>query len=88
MVDNERPPTDLIEDNNIVAYFMLKGFKLKEWKNIEDPYRVGFEILAPAAEKSAALDKYFSNEQVGIMDYVRCFKEVKARIYSFRNLNK
>jgi len=36
MADNKSPTTNL-EDTNLIAFMLLKGHKIREWQNTEEP---------------------------------------------------
>ena len=88
MADNERSPTTNLEDTSLIAFMLLKGHKIREWQNKEDPSRVSFDIEGSPEDVEKDMQAYYSNVPVGIQDYVRCYKEVKSRLYNFKKLNK
>ncbi len=88
MEEFPRSPTTNLEDVSLVAFLMLKGHGIKEWRNVEDPTRISFDIEGSPADIEADIQNYNDNEQVGIQDYVRCYKTVKSRMYNFKNLNR
>lgn len=83
---NINSPTTNIEDTLLVAFMVFKGHQIKEWKD-EDGH-VSFDILGePEKIQADMADYYDANYCVSITEFVRCFKEVKSRMYNFKNLN-
>lgn len=86
MENGKNSPTTNIEDTLLVAFMVFKGHQIKEWKNEEG--HVSFDILGePAKIQADMADYYDANYCVSITEFVRCFKEVKSRMYNFKNLN-
>jgi hypothetical protein len=83
-----KPPTTNLEDSSLIAFMLLKKHKIREWQNTDDPSRVSFDILGKPEDVEKDMEAYYANEQVGIQDYVKCYKEVKSRLYNFKKLNK
>ena len=79
--------TTNLEDTSLIAFMMLKGHEVKEWRDTKNPDRISFDILGDPASVAEDMRKYYANEQVGILDYVKCYKAVKSRMYSFKSLN-
>ncbi len=85
---NEKKVTKIttIEDVNIVAYLMLKGFQaipyLKETKDGQGP-RVAWDVAGSRVD--AVIEKYYGNDKIGIRDYVRVLKEVRGGMYSLKS---
>jgi len=91
--ENSRSPTvnpaaTLMEDNHQVAFMVLKGYKVKPWRDTEDPRHIMFEILCTSEDVDREMEKYFSNEQVGITDYINCLKSVKSQMYAMKKITK
>jgi len=86
-MENDKPsPTTNIEDTLLVAFMVFKGHQIKEWKS--DNGHVSFDILGePDKIEKDMADYYDPNYCVSITEFVRCFKEVKSRMYNFKNLN-
>jgi hypothetical protein len=86
MENGKNSPTTNIEDTLLVAFMVFKGHQIKEWKDAEG--HVSFDILGePAKIQADMADYYDANYCVSITEFVRCFKEVKSRMYNFKNLN-
>ncbi len=84
----EKVTGTLFEDSQLVAFLKLKGHGLTAYISRDDPDdpRVGFEIKGGEDQIEADMQAYYSNEQVGIQDYVRCLKDVKSQMYNTRKL--
>jgi hypothetical protein len=88
MADAPRSPTNL-EDTSLVAFMLLQGHKLKEYRCQEDPFRVSFDILGDEKQIAADMELYYDKEEmVSITEFVKCLREVKSRLYNFKKLNK
>lgn len=93
VTESSRSPTvdplaTFMEDNNQVAFMVLKGYKVKPWRDTEDPRHIMFEILCSPEDVDREMEKYFGNEQVGITDYINCLKSVKSQMYSMKKTIK
>jgi hypothetical protein len=94
VTENSRSPTEinpyatLMEDSHQVAFMVLKGYKIKLWRDVEDPRHIMFEVLCTPEQVDLELARYFSNEQVGITDYINCLKSVKSQMYSMKKTIK
>ena len=51
VTENSRSPTEinpdatLMEDSHQVAFMVLKGYKIKLWRDTEDPRHIMFEVV-------------------------------------------
>jgi len=79
-------PTTNLEDTMLVAYMVLKGHKIKPWRDKESPDHITFDIEGDVAKIEADMQTYYANEQVGIADFVRCFKSVKSQMYAMKKV--
>ena len=79
-------PTTQLEDTMLVAYMVLKGHKIKPWRDLENRDHITFDIEGDADKIEADMQTYYANEQVGIADFVRCFKSVKSQMYAMKKV--
>jgi hypothetical protein len=87
-VQTNRSPTNL-EDTMLIAFLVMKGHKIKPWQDTEDKDHVSFDILGDQKQINEDIESFYSNEQVGVHEYVKCLKEVKSQMYSFKKtINK
>ena len=77
-------PTTNLEDTMLVAYMVLKGHKIKPWRDVENGDHITFDIEGDVAKIEADMQTYYANEQVGIADFVRHFKAVKSQMYAMK----
>jgi len=82
------PSATIMEDSHQVAFMMLRGYKIKLWRNTEDPRHIQFEVLCSPEDVDREMEKYFSNEKVGITDYINCLKSVKSQMYAMKKIIK
>jgi hypothetical protein len=75
-----------LEDTSLVAFLLLKGYKIKPWRDTQDSDHVSFDIEGEADRIEQDMQKYYSNEQVGIQDYIKCLKEVKSQMYNLKKV--
>ena len=75
-----------LEDISLVAFLLLKGHKIKPWRDTSDSDHVSFDIEGEANGIELDMHKYYSNEQVGIQDYIKCLKEVKSQMYNLKKV--
>lgn len=84
----EKPPTTNLEDNNVVAFLVLKGHKIKPWRDTKDHLHITFDIEGDSKQIEDDMQKYYDNEKVGIQDFVNCLKNVKSQQYSMKKVIK
>lgn len=83
-----RLPTTNLEDTMLVAFMVLRGHKIKPWRNVENENHVTFDIEGDANAVEADMQRYYANEPVGVQDYVKCLRDVKSQMYNFKKLAK
>jgi hypothetical protein len=84
----EVPVTTNLEDTMLIAFLLLKGHKIKEWRRSDEPDRVSFDVEGNEDSIVADMNKYYNNEVVGIQDFVKCLKEVKSRMYNMKKIKQ
>lgn len=85
-----------IEDANIVAYLVLRGFIAIPFiqtekggdtgRGTENSSRVAWDIDAEDGKVDAEIKMYYSNIQVGVHDFVRVLKDVRGTMYSTKSM--
>jgi hypothetical protein len=83
---NSRSPTTNLEDTMLVAFMVLKGHKIKLWRDATNPDHVSFDILGSPDEIEASMKEYYENKEVGVADFVRCLKDVKSQMYNMKKI--
>jgi hypothetical protein len=78
--------TTNLEDTSLVAFLLLKGHRIKPWRETNSPDHVSFDIEGEALEIEFDMQKYYNNEQVGIQDFIKCLKEVKSQMYNLKKV--
>lgn len=86
--DLENQQVTNLDDTNLVAYLMLKGYRVIPWKLEDDPSRVSFDICGDPSQITQDIQLFFDNEQVGVQDFVRNLKEVKSQMYQMKRIGK
>lgn len=71
------------EDATIVAFLALRGHTATPLRNPNG--RVVFEVEGDIAR---SVEAFYTNQQVGIMDYVRIFKMIKSQIFTMKAMKK
>lgn len=83
-----RSPTTNLEDTMLVAFMVLRGHKIKPWRDTNNENHVTFDIEGDANAVEADMQRYYANEPVGVQDYVKCLRDVKSQMYNFKKLAK
>ena len=81
-----------IEDANIVAFLVLKGFicipfiqteKSEKGGDKGGSARVAWDV---EGEVAPVIHKFYENENVGVHDYVRVLKDVRSQMYNCKSM--
>jgi len=76
----------IIEDANIVAYLVTKGFRATPFvKDGPKNSRVAWTIEDDITE---AVEDYYNNDQVDVYGFVKSLKDVRAEMYNLKQANK
>ena len=83
-----------IEDANIVAFLVLRGFIaipfIKQEKGDGDKdyssSRVAWDIEASDEKIAAEIKRYYGNERVGVHDFVRVLKDIRSQMYNTKSM--
>jgi hypothetical protein len=80
--------TTCLEDAMLVAYMKLKGHIAIPWISRDDPAdpRVSFDLQGDNEKIESDMQGFYNNEQVGIQDFTRAYKEVKSQMYSLKRI--
>jgi hypothetical protein len=86
-----------IEDANIVAYLVLRGFIAIPFiqtekggdtgRGTDTSSRVAWDIEGDEGKVDAEIKMYYSNDKVGVHDFVRVLKDVRSSMYSVKQIN-
>jgi hypothetical protein len=71
------------EDATIVAFLALQGHTVKPLRNQNG--RIIFEVEGDIARD---VEAFYTNQQVGIMDYVRFLKSVRGQIFTLNAMKR
>jgi len=79
-----------VVDANLVAYLVMKGFIaipfIKSKSSEGQSSRVAWDIQGKQEAIDKEMNRYYSNERVGILDYVRILKEIRGEMYNIKSL--
>lgn len=77
-----------VDDANIVAFLMMKGFIaipfIKSEAAGERSSQVAWDVQG---DLEPAINDFYNNVQVGIRDYVKALKAVRGDMYSVKQFN-
>jgi hypothetical protein len=84
-VDLKVVDSKVLEDANVVAYLIMKGhIAIPFISHISDhTARVSWDIQGDVED---TLRGYYSNESVGVRDFVRILKDVRSEMYSTKTM--
>lgn len=74
----------VIDDTSIVAYLHYRGFKFVPIKKGTDNNRVGFKVFGNI---DSALSDFYSNDKVGIQDFIGCLKAVRGSMFLTKEMH-
>ena len=74
----------------LVAFMKLKGHIAIPWISRDDPAdpRVSFDLQGDNEKIESDMQGFYNNEQVGIQDFTRAYKEVKSLMYNMKRIGK
>ena len=85
-----------IEDANIVAFLVLRGFIAIPFiqtekggdigRGTDTSSRVAWDIEDEDGKVETEIKMYYSNEKVGVHDFVRVLKDVRGTMYSTKSM--
>jgi hypothetical protein len=84
------PANQLYEDMLLVAFFKLKGHGIIPHICRDDPgnVSVAFEVLGDEGKKEESIRDFYDNVQVGVQEYVWCYREIKSQMCNLRKLKR
>lgn len=86
----KRKDTVLIDDANIVAYLVMKGYVaipyIKSEASENQSSRVSWDVQGDVDAINEEVKIFWSNERVGIRDYVMILKDIRSNMYNIKNL--
>lgn len=86
----KNPNTTSYEDTMLVAWLKLKGFTVIPYVSRDDPsdIRVSFDVDGDEKEIEAAVNAFYANEQIGIQDFCKSFKETKSNMHALKRVGR
>ena len=79
-----------INDANIVAYLVMKGYVaipyIKSEASENQSSRVSWDVQGDPDAINAEVKIFWENERVGIRDYVRILKDIRGTMYEIKNM--
>jgi len=80
----------IVVDANVAAYLVMKGFMaipfIQTKSSADQSSRVAWDIQGDERSIDAEMKKYYGNERIGIMDYVRVLKEIRSEMYTIKSV--
>jgi hypothetical protein len=80
----------IVIDANVAAYLVMKGFIaipfIKNKSSEGQGSRVAWDIQGDQDAIDYEMRKYYGNEKVGILDYVRILKDIRSEMYGIKSL--
>lgn len=89
---NEKVAKDTvpIDDANIVAYLVMKGYiaipYIKSEATDSQSSRVSWDVQGDPDAINAEVKMFWENERVCIRDYVRILKDIRSTIYTIKSM--
>jgi hypothetical protein len=86
----KNPNTTSYRDTMLVAFLKLKGFIIIpwiSWDNPDDPI-VEFDIQGDKEAILEAVNAFYANEQIGIQDFCKSFKETKSNMHALKRVGR
>lgn len=79
-----------VEDANIVAFLVMKGYiaipYIKSESSESQGSRVAWDVQGDADAIQAEINIFWANERVGIWDYVRTLKDIRSSMYNIKSI--
>lgn len=79
-----------INDANIVAYLVMKGYiaipYIKAEATDNQSSRVSWDVQGDPDAINAEVKMFWENERVGIRDYVRTLKDIRSTMYTIKSM--
>ncbi len=77
-----------INDANIAAFLRTKGFKVDAFtKGSKSSTVVAWSVHGSKSDISAAVKLFYSNELVGIVDFVESLKGIRWEMYTLKSIS-
>jgi len=87
-VSNHEEKITIVEDANIVAYLVMKGFiaipYIKKEAIGNESSRVAWEVQGDIKKE---VDEFYNNSKVDVYSFVRALKDVRAEMYNIKQIN-
>lgn len=82
--------SSIVVDANVAAYLVMKGFVaipfIKSKSTEGQGSRVAWDIQGDQYAIDCEMKRYYRNEKIGILDYVRILKDIRAEMYGIKAL--
>ena len=79
-----------IDDANIVAYLVMKGYVaipyIKSEASENQSSRVAWDVQGDQDAIESEIKMFWSNERIGIRDYIRVLKDIRSDMYNIKNM--
>jgi hypothetical protein len=75
----------VIEDANVVAFLMMKGYVAIPF--IQTTKQVAWEVQGDEKAIDTEIRMFQSNERIGIRDYVIILKDIRSQMYLIKQLH-
>jgi len=79
-----------VVDANVVAYLVLRGYVaipfIKSKSSEGQSARVAWDVQGSPDAIDREMKKYYANEKVGIMEYVRILKDIRGEMYQIKSI--
>jgi len=80
----------IVEDANVVAYLVLKGYLaipfIKSKAIDNQSSRVAWDVQGSESAIDKELKRFYRNEAIGILDYVRILKDIRSEMYGIKSI--
>jgi len=81
----------IIVDANVAAFLVMKGFVcipfIKSKSTEGQGSRVAWDIQGDQGAIDNEMKRYYGNEKIGILDYVRVLKDIRSEMYNVKSLS-
>jgi len=80
----------IVVDANVAAYLVMKGLIaipfIKSKSSDGQGSRIAWDVQGDQQTIDREMRRYYGNEKVGILDYVRILKDIRGEMYQIKSL--
>jgi len=80
----------IVVDANVAAFLVMRGFIaipfIKSKSSEGHGSRVAWDIQGDQGAIDKEMKKYYANEKIGILDYVRILKDIRSEMYNIKSI--